>query len=121
MVYRISSYSSRHTIGLRPDRSCIDSLVILTSDIHKGLINNSPTISAFLDMQGAFDNVIPNILIQDLKNIGISARVRMFILNLICERQLHFAIDGNMISHFLSRAPLKDLLLVLFYLIFTVT
>jgi len=76
--------------------------VILTSDIHKGFINNSPTICTFLDIKGAFDNVVPNILIQDLKNISIPAQIRMFILNLICERQLHFVIDGNMADPFLS-------------------
>jgi len=74
--------------------------VILTSDIYKGFINNSPTICAFLDIKRAFDNVVPNILIQDLKNIGIPAR--MFISNLICERQLHFVIDSNMAGPFLS-------------------
>jgi len=85
-------------LGFRPARSCIDSLVILTSDIHKGFINNSPTIRPFLDIKGAFDNVVPNILIQDLINIGIPARIRMFILNLICEKQLHFVIDGNLVG-----------------------
>jgi len=28
-------------LGFRPDRSCIDSLVILSCDIHKGFVNNS--------------------------------------------------------------------------------
>jgi len=79
-------------------------------------MNNSPTICAFLDLKRAFDDVVPNILIQDLKNIGIPARIRMFILNLICERQLHFIIDGNKAGPFLSlKVSLKDLSLVLFY------
>jgi len=82
-------------LGFRPDRSCIDSLVILTSDIYKGFINNSSTVNAFLDIKEAFDNVVPNILIQDLKNIDIHARIIMFILNLISVRYLHFVIEGN--------------------------
>jgi len=94
-------------LEFRPDRSCIDSLVILGNDIHKGLINNSPTIGAFLDIKGAFDSVIFNILIQDLVNIGVLARLRMFILNLISERQLHFVIDDNLSGQFLSHKSLS--------------
>jgi len=78
---------SRHILpdiqlGFKPDRSCIDSLMILTSDIYKAFIYNSSIVCAFLDIKGVFDNVIPNILIQDLRNIGIPARTRKFILNL---------------------------------------
>jgi len=91
-----------YQLKFRPDKLCIDSLVILSSGSHKWFINNSLTISAFLDIKGAFDNVIPNILIQDLKNIGIPARVRMFILNLISSRSLHFVVDGNKTGPFLS-------------------
>jgi len=52
-------------------------------------------IAAFLDIKGAFDNVIPNILIQDLEDIGVPACVRMFIYNLISSRSLHFVVEGN--------------------------
>jgi len=82
-------------LGFRPDRSCIDSLIILASDTSKGFINKSHTASAFLDIKGDFDNVIPNILIEDLANIGIPARIRMFIHNLMSSRLLHFVVDGN--------------------------
>jgi len=102
MIYnRIQWYiESQHIIpdsqlGFRPDRSCIDSLVILSSEIHKGFISKSITFAAFLDIKGAFDNVITNILVQELENIGIPAKVRMFISNLISSRVLHFVVDGN--------------------------
>jgi len=97
---------SRHIIpdsqmGFRPDRSCIDNFVILSCDVHKGFLINSATVSIFLDIKETFDNVIPNILIQELKKIGIPAR-RRFIQNLISERQLHFVIDGNLSGPFYS-------------------
>jgi len=38
--------------------------------------------------------VVPNILIQDLKDIGIPTRLRRFVLNLINERQMFFVVDG---------------------------
>jgi len=82
---------SRHILsdfqfGFRPDRSCLDSLAVLFSDIHSGFVKGKITTAAFLDIKGAFDNVIPNILIQDLKNIGIPARLRRFVSNLVGER-----------------------------------
>jgi len=70
--------------------------------VHKGFINNSPTVSIFLDIKGAFDNVIPNILIQDLQKIGIPARIRKFIQNLVSERLLHFVVNGSLTGPFLS-------------------
>jgi len=76
--------------------------VILSCDIHQGFVNSSLTIAAFLDIKSAFDNVIPNILIQDLENIGIPAKTRKFILNLISNRKLHFVIDGNKTDPFYS-------------------
>jgi len=126
MVYtRIQWFiESQHIISdtqlsFRSDRSCIDSLVILTSDIYKGFINSSLTVSAFLDIRGVFDNVVPNILIQDFKNIGIPTRIRMFILNLISVRHLHFVRAINSDHSFHSRASLKIPPLILFYLIST--
>jgi len=89
-------------LGFRSDRPYLDSLVILSCDIYKGFINNFSIICAFLDIKGAFDNVVPNIVIQDLKNIGIPARIRIFILNLISERHMHFVIDRNSVGPFHS-------------------
>jgi len=126
MIYNCIQWhiESQHIIpdsqlGFKPDRSCIDSLVILSSDIHKGFVNNSSTVSAFLDIKEAFDNVIPNILIQDLKNIEIPARVRMFILNLISSRSLHFVVDGNKFGPFYHiKVFLKGLPSILYFLIY---
>jgi len=88
--------------GFRPDRSCVDSLVLFSSDIHKGFASNSSTIAAFLDIKGAFDNVIPYILIQELESIGIPAQIRMFIYNLISDRSLHFVVEGEKYGPFYS-------------------
>jgi len=88
--------------GFRSDRSCTDSLVIFSCDVHKGFACNSSTIEAFLDIKGAFDNVIPNILIQELESIGIPARIRIFIHNLISDRSLHFVVEGEKFGPFYS-------------------
>lgn len=52
-------------------------------------------MAAFLDIQGAFDNVIPGILIEDLKSIGIPAVIRQFVWHLTGEREIYFVVDGE--------------------------
>jgi len=86
--------------GFRPDRSCVDCLVIFSCD--KGFAHNSVMIGAFLDIKGAFDNVIPNILIQELESIGVPASIRMFIYNLISDRSLQFVVEGEKLGPFYS-------------------
>jgi len=93
---------SDNQFGFRPDRSCTDSLVIFSGDVHKGFACNVSTIGTFLDIKGAFDNVIPNILIQELESIGIPARIRMFIHNLLFDRSFHFVVEGKKLGPFSS-------------------
>jgi len=54
-------------VGFRSSRSCTDNLVILINRIHLTFLNKSSLVAVFLDVAGVFDNVIPNILIQDLR------------------------------------------------------
>lgn len=57
--------------GFRKDRSCQDNLSILSSEIYKGFASGQYTACVFLDIMGAFDNVIPSILVSDLVALGI--------------------------------------------------
>lgn len=68
--------------GFRQSKSCIDNLICITSYIHTGLIKNEFVACVFLDIKGAFDNVIPNILLRKLKGAGIPARIRKFVAKL---------------------------------------
>jgi len=88
--------------GFRPGRSCTDCLVTFSCEVYNGFAHGFSTIAAFLDIKGAFDNVIPNILIQELANIGVPARIRMFIYNLISDRSLQFIVGGENIGPFSS-------------------
>ncbi|XP_070525178.1 uncharacterized protein [Cardiocondyla obscurior] len=56
------------------------------------------TVCAFLDIKGAFDNVIPDILLDDLKEISIPARIRKFIANIPTDRVIYFVVNGNISS-----------------------
>jgi len=82
--------------GFRSFRSCADNLTILTNHVHLAFMNRAPLLALFLDIAGAFDNVIPNILVQDLRMLGFPARTCKFIENLLCERYIRFVVNGDL-------------------------
>ncbi|XP_012057459.1 PREDICTED: uncharacterized protein LOC105620578 [Atta cephalotes] len=61
------------------NRSCTDSLVILTNNIHTSFLANEVVAAAFLDITGAFDNVLSEAVLSETQKIGIPARLRKFI------------------------------------------
>lgn len=82
--------------GFRNLRSCADNLFCLTSFIHANFIKGRKVICAFIDIQGAFDNVILAILLDDLASIGVPAQTRKFIANITIERYAHFIVNGEL-------------------------
>lgn len=79
--------------GFRNNRSCSDNLAILISDINLGWYNNKDTCAVFLDIKGAFDNVICDILIKKLIKIKVPTPIVRFIANLISRREVHYKFD----------------------------
>jgi len=75
--------------GFRNFQSCTDNLTILTNHIHLAFLNKVPLIAVFLDVAGAFDNVISS-LVQDLRAMGLPARICKFIENLLRDRLIQF-------------------------------
>jgi len=62
----------------------------LITSVRIGFLNQSPMAAVFLNIVGPFDNV--DILLKDLREIGILALSRKFVENLI--RHLNFVIDA---------------------------
>lgn len=81
--------------GFRSYKSCVDNLVILTNFIHSAFLKNHYAVSVFLDINSAFDNVIPRILIRDLEEIGVPAHLRKFYENTLLIRFNFFVKDGS--------------------------
>lgn len=80
--------NSQH--GFRNDRSCIDNLAILISDINLEWYERRDTCAVFLDIKGAFDNVLGDILIEKLIKIKVPIPMVKFIANLISEREVFY-------------------------------
>jgi len=53
-------------MGFRANRSCTDSLVTLTNNIHISFLAHEVAV-AFLDITGAFDNVLPEAVESPLR------------------------------------------------------
>lgn len=89
-------------LGFRNLKSWGDSLVLLTSQIYEGFLSKSPTVAVFLDITGAFDNVIPEILLSDLERMGVSSLFRKFEANMITVRHIQFVCDGELSQKYLT-------------------
>jgi len=106
--------------GFRSSRSCADNLVILTNQIHLAFMNKSPLIAVFLDVAGAFDNVIPSILTHDLRTIGFPARICKFVENLLSERFIRFVWNDELSEpRIVHKGTPQGSILSPFFLIFT--
>lgn len=73
----------------RKNKSCIDNLSILYTNIIKAFKFGSSTAAVFLDVGSAFDNVLGDILIPLLCKLGISPSTVSLISNSLKERQVH--------------------------------
>lgn len=87
-------------MGFRNKRSCADNLAILQSDIYNNWNANSNTYSLFLDVKGAYNNVLWDILIPKLTRLKLPVPMVRFIFNLISSREVHFKfMDVDIIRH----------------------
>lgn len=72
--------------GFRRGKSTLDSLSIFTTDIRSALSLNHHTISVFLDISAAYDNVLLTILLEKLNKLKVPACLSNFIINILAER-----------------------------------
>jgi len=87
---------SEFQAGFRSSRSCTDNLVTLTNRIQQGFLRRSSIIAVFLDIAGAFDNVIPSILMTDLRECGFPVRFCKFVENLLSEGRIFLINNGTL-------------------------
>ncbi|XP_058789072.1 uncharacterized protein LOC131663037 [Phymastichus coffea] len=106
--------------GFRKNKSCIDNLSILTSDIQKNFFTKNTTTALFLDVKGAYNDVVPDIIIDDLIEIGLTKKIIVFIKNLIFERKVTFCTFTKIIEKIVNKGlPQGSVLSCLLYAIYT--
>lgn len=77
--------------GFRRAKSCIDNLAILTSEIQLAFGENKNLVALFIDIKGAYDNVLAEVLIDRLKRLGFPPTLLNFVYNLVARRQLNIS------------------------------
>lgn len=109
-----------HQFGFRNACSCADNLTVLNNSIRAAFVKNQYMVCLFLDKEGAFDNVIPGILIQDLRSLGVPAKMCWFIAHILLERSLTFVVEGERRSPCLSHrdTPQESMLSLTFFNIY---
>lgn len=74
--------------------SCTDNLAIFHSSIALGFEKRESCAALFIDIQGAYDNVLCDILIKSLKELGIPEKTLTFIFNLVHCRRTFIRFDS---------------------------
>ena len=102
IIFRLSFYIENNELlspaqfGFRKKRSCLDCLSVLISEIYASFLENKYIVIVPLDIKGAFDNVNPHILLEDLAKLNIPFNIRMFIFNLLSNRNLTFKCNSKL-------------------------
>lgn len=74
--------------GFRRRKSCMDNLSILNAEILKAFQEDAGLPVIFLDVKSAYYNVLNEVLIRRLVNLGLPPKVRRFIRVLVSSRQV---------------------------------
>lgn len=92
--------------GFRKNRSCADNIALLTTDIYNAFAERKETAVMLLDIEGAYDNVQPKILINMLMEMRLPIRIIKIITNLISQRTGNFYANGKYLG---TRTIIKGL------------
>lgn len=81
--------------GFRPGRSCLDNVSVLVTDINLSFVKKEFLVAAFIDIEGAYDNVVPSILIKELLDLGMPYKFIMLVKEIIWEREITCRFNGS--------------------------
>ena len=104
--------------GFRKGQSTIDNLINLTLNVEKAFSNKKDHLAVFLDVNGAFDNVNVDILLQQLATIGCPFKLIKFIKFLTHERLIFNETNSEQIRLVFKGVPQGGVLSPLLYNIY---
>ena len=88
----------KHQTGFRKNKSCVETVAELVTDVTENMNQNKITGVIFLDIVGAYDNVDPTLLYRELWRAGLPPILCKNIFNLIKSRKVIAYSDGEKIG-----------------------
>ncbi len=85
---------SAHQHAFRKGRSTETALSNMAEHIESALVKNEFSIGVFLDIQGAFDNVQPESIIQGIREKGITEHFIRWYEHYLRYRRIEFIYQG---------------------------
>lgn len=107
--------------GFRKGKSTMDNISIFVTDIRLAFGKNDSVLSAFLDINSAYDNVLIHILYRKLCELETPIMLTHFIINMLSERYINLSLnDGNIVKRTAWKGlPQGSVLSPLLYNIYT--
>lgn len=107
--------------GFRKGKSLQDNVGNLVSDIQIAFTRNRSITAAFLDIKGAYDNVVLSLLSEKMVKVGLPEKLTKNIINMYINRKIHLRLNNRLLS---SRStslglPQGSILSPLLYIIYS--
>ncbi|KAL7724672.1 hypothetical protein ACLKA6_012330 [Drosophila palustris] len=97
--------NSQH--AYRKGRSTETALHSVIATIEKSLSLKEYTLVAFLDIEGAFNNVFPEAITEALTGLGVEGRLVRLISQLLTSRAVTSALGSSTLTRYVSRGTLQ--------------
>jgi ribonuclease HI len=94
--------------GFRKGKGTRDCLSLLSTDIRISFEEKKNTLASFLDVSGAYDNVLLNVLCENLSGLQLPLEVVRIIWHLLKEKDLHFVFNGDIMETRIGRKGLPQ-------------
>lgn len=88
----------RQQFGFRKGKSCVDNTAILSTDIYNSFAKKEAVAAMFIDIEGAYDNVVTETLIKNMSELRLPNYILKLIENLINKRDAKFYSNGTFIA-----------------------
>ena len=97
---------SNHQFAFRKQRTTLDPLTIVTTDILNGFSQKNLTIACFFDVEKAYDTLNRDLILQELNLMGITGNMYNFIKEFLKGRSFQVKIGNTLSDH---RFPQKGI------------
>lgn len=86
--------------GFRRNRSTIDNLVALESDIQEAISDRRHSLAVFFDLKKAYDTAWRQGILCNLFDYGMRGHLPIFIRNFLCNRSIRVRVGGSLSEAF---------------------